>query len=190
MRLHAQGTGFPTLVRRLRSARRRATTSVDEMESVAAELEQALQRERLVARIGSKVRSELNLETVLETAVRETGQSLSLSRAFVRLGEAGAPMPIEAEWDAAGFSPVEPDTAPRLPASNLAARERRTVASDDVASDGTLDDPSIGDPSVYEQIGSRAVLATPIVVFDRMIGVFALHRPEPSNWTESEILLA
>src|SRR6266516_3202601 len=117
MRLHAQGTGLPTLVRRLRSARRRAWTSVDEVDSVAAELEQALQRERLVARIGTKVRSELNLETVLETAVRETGQSLNLSRAFVRLGEGGAPMPIDAEWDAAGYSPVKPDTAAQLPSS-------------------------------------------------------------------------
>src|SRR5207248_429725 len=150
---------FPTLVRRLRSARRRATTSVDGMDSVAAELEQALQRERLVARIGTKVRSELNLETVLETAVRETGQALTLSRAFVRLGEGAAPMPIDAEWDAVGHSPVQPETAAQLPASNLAARERRTVASDDVASDRTLTDPSLGDPSVYEQIGSKAVLA-------------------------------
>jgi PAS domain S-box-containing protein len=39
-------------------------------------------------------------------------------------------------------------------------------------------------------MGTRAVLATPILVFDEMIGVFGLHRGEPTEWTESEIALA
>src|SRR5437899_5238232 len=125
MRLHAQANGLPTLVGRLRGARRRATESVGEVDSLAGELEQALQRERLVARIGTKVRSELDLETVLETAVRETGESLGLSRAFVRLGEAGGSMPIEAGWDAGGLAPVQAEVATRSPVSNLAARKRR-----------------------------------------------------------------
>ena len=38
--------------------------------------------------------------------------------------------------------------------------------------------------------GSRAVLATPIVSFGRVIGVLALHRAEPTTWLLTEISLA
>src|SRR6266540_1654211 len=80
----------------------------------ASELEQALERERLVARIGRNVRSELDLEAVLEVTVRETGRALGVSRAFVRLGEPGTPMPVEAEWDAEGVERVSPRVARKL----------------------------------------------------------------------------
>jgi two-component system, OmpR family, phosphate regulon sensor histidine kinase PhoR len=156
----------------------------------ASELEQALERERLVARIGRNVRSELDLEAVLEVAVRETGRALGVSRAFVRLGEPGTPMPVEAEWAAEGVERVSPRVARKLPVSNLAARERRTVACADVTTDPALADPSLGGRETLLSIGAKAVLATPIVVFDRMIGIFALHRPEPWSWSREEIALA
>ena len=34
------------------------------------------------------------------------------------------------------------------------------------------------------------MLATPVLVFDRMIGVFGLHRSEPGAWSDAEIALA
>ena len=39
-------------------------------------------------------------------------------------------------------------------------------------------------------LDALAVLATPILVFDRMVGVFGLHRSEPRPWPEAEISLA
>ena len=39
-------------------------------------------------------------------------------------------------------------------------------------------------------IGTRAVLAIPILVFDRTIGVFGLHRSEAGPWLAAEISLA
>ncbi|MEP7335199.1 MAG: GAF domain-containing protein, partial [Actinomycetota bacterium] len=89
-------------------------------------LEAALERERLVADISRKVRSELDLDAVLSIAVQEVGRALGLTRAFIRLGEPGDPLPIEAEWDAEGIDRIG-DVADRLPVSNLAARERHTV---------------------------------------------------------------
>ena len=91
----------------------------------------ALERERLIAEIGRRVRSELDLDTVLRVAVEETAKAIGVTRSFVRLGELGEPMPVLAEWNAPGVDPVG-DVAPSLPALNLAARERRTVAVDDV----------------------------------------------------------
>jgi PAS domain S-box-containing protein len=155
----------------------------------AEELAEALERERLVAEIGRKVRSEVDLDAVLRVAVEEIGRALGGSRCFVRLGEAGEPMPILAEWDAPGVDPIE-TVAPELPVSNLAARERRTVAIGDIVDAPELEDQTLGDPQVLLHLGTRAVLATPILVFGRMIGVFGLHRPERTKWSSSEISLA
>lgn len=149
----------------------------------------ALERERLVAEIGRRVRSELDLDTVLRVAIEETARALDLSRGFIRLGEASEPMSILAQWNAPGLAPLGED-APRMPVLSLAARERRTVAVDDVEAEDEVDDPSLGSHSTTLGLGTKAVLATPILVFDRMIGVFGLHRPEPRPWSPGEVGLA
>jgi PAS domain S-box-containing protein len=149
----------------------------------------ALERERLVAAIGRKVRSELDLDAVLKVAVDETAKAVGVSRSFIRLGDIGEPAPILAEWHAPELEPVG-SAAGRLPASNLAVRERRTVAIGDVATAPELEDPTLGGRSTLLDLGTQAVLTTPILVFDRLVGVFGLHRPEPSRWTAGEISLA
>ena len=148
----------------------------------------ALERERLIARISRAVRSRRDLDDLLKVAVQETAKAAHVERCFIRLGEPGEPMPILAEWAALGLGPLgEPS---RLPVSNLAARERRTVAIGDVLEAPELNDPTLGDVGDLLDRNVRAVLATPIVAFDRVIGVLGLHRPEPGNWTRSEITLA
>jgi PAS domain S-box-containing protein len=152
-------------------------------------LRAALERERLIAEIGRRVRSELDLDTVLRVAVEETAKAIGVSRSFVRLGELGEAMPVLAEWNAPGVESVG-DAAPSLPAMNLAARERRTVAVEDAETSEEIADPSLGDREAVLQLGARATLATPIVVFDTVIGVFGLHRAEPGRWLSGEIALA
>jgi GAF domain-containing protein len=98
-------------------------------------------------------------------------------------------MQIHSEWTAPGHDPVG-GAAARLPASNLAARERRTVSIADVESASELDDPSLGGREALVELGTKAVLATPILVFDDVIGVFALHRSEVGRWTDGEVALA
>jgi GAF domain-containing protein len=51
----------------------------------ASALEDALERERLVASISRKVRTEHDLEAVLRIAVGETGEAAGVSRCFIRL---------------------------------------------------------------------------------------------------------
>ncbi len=155
----------------------------------ASALEDALERERLVASISRKVRSEHDLEAVLRIAVEETGEAAGVSRCFIRLVGPQDTLPIRAEWDADGFVPIGASSG-RLPVSNLAAREGRTVASGDVQADPALDDPTLGEMQTLIDLGTAAVLATPISVFDRMIGIFGFHRAEPTTWTEAEIALA
>jgi PAS domain S-box-containing protein len=152
-------------------------------------LRAALERERVIAEIGRRVRSELDLDTVLRVAVEETAKAVGVTRCFIRLGEIGEPMPILAEWTAPGLESVG-DKAPLLPALNLAARERRTVAVNDTETSEEIADTSLGDRQAHHDLGVKATLATPILVFDRMIGVFGLHRAEATRWLPGEIALA
>jgi len=165
-----------------------AALALDRTRSSAA-LADALARERLISVIAQRVRSELDLDAVLRVTVEETGRELGVSRCFVRLGDPDGSMPIAAEWNAEELAPVG-NAAEGLAASNLAARERRTVAIADIETARELADPGLGGRSRLREIGSRAVLATPIVVSDRVIGVFVLHRSAPSPWSTEEVALA
>jgi PAS domain S-box-containing protein len=155
----------------------------------ASQLEEALDRERLIASIGRRVRSEHDIEAVLRGAVEETAKALGLSRCFIRVGEPGEATPIRAEWDAPGVTPIA-DSAPHLPATNLALRERRTVAVADIADAPELGDPELGGLETLRELGTRAVLAVPVHVFGRAIGALGLHRAEPHRWTAAEMSLA
>ena len=161
-----------------------AALAVERAQS-SASLADALERERIVGEIARKVRSELDLDDVLRVAVEEIAQATGAARAFIRLGEAGEPMPILAEWDAPGLPPVGTE-APRLSVLNLAARERRTVAVGDIEDAPELDDPALGSVDSLRALGTRAVLAAPILVAERLIGVFALHRTDAHLWTPPE----
>jgi len=50
------------------------------------ETQRLAQRERTISQITSKLRSALDLETILQTTVQELGQALGSSEAIVRLG--------------------------------------------------------------------------------------------------------
>src|SRR5207302_131065 len=152
-------------------------------------LGEALERERLVTSISEKFRSEFDLPAVIRVAVEETGRALGVSRSFVRLGERGEPLTLGAEWFAPGLEPIG-ELASQLPGSNLVVLNPRTVAVADVDAEPAPADTSLGDIEVLHQIGSSAVLATPILVFGELVGVFALHRAEVGAWSESEIAIA
>jgi two-component system, OmpR family, phosphate regulon sensor histidine kinase PhoR len=168
----------------LRTLAAEAALALERARSASA-LAEALDRERLVSSIARKVRSELDLDAVLRVAVEETAHALGLARCFIRLGAEDEPLTIEAEATAAGVAPMAPELAERLPVANTALRTRMTVAVADVAAD--LEGPG---RELLLELGSRSALATPIVVFDRTIGVLALHRAEPHTWSEAELSLA
>jgi PAS domain S-box-containing protein len=152
-------------------------------------LKAALDRERVVGDIARKVRSEIDLEKVLQVAVKEVAEAVGVARCFIRLGKPGDSMPILAEWHAPNVDAIGA-ASPRLPVLNLAAREGRTVAIGDIMTAPDLDDATLGGRDTLLNLGTRGVLATPIAVFGDGVGVFGMHRSEPTEWTESEIALA
>ena len=62
----------------------------------------ALERERLIARISRAVRSRRDLDELLQVAVQETAKAAHVERCFIRLGEPGVPTPVLAEWASPG----------------------------------------------------------------------------------------
>jgi len=164
-----------------------AAIALDRTRSAAA-LDEALKRERLVAAISRRVRSANDLDMVTRVAVTETGRALGASRCFIRLGEPDERLPMRAEWWAEGLSPIG-ELAEQLPVSNLALRERRTVSVSDTSTAAELDDQSLGSREILERLKSGAVLATPVLVFDRMIGVLGLHRTTPGAWSAGDVSL-
>ena len=156
----------------------------------AERLAETLARERLVASVARKLRSELDVDAVIRVGLAEVARAMDgVSRAFVRLEDPQFAHARFAGWVAAGVQQIEAEAA-RLPVVNLAARERKTVAVADVLEAPELEDPELGGVETLTNLGTRAVLAVPIVVVDALIGVFALHAPEPRRWEPAEIALA
>ncbi|HEY5661790.1 MAG TPA: GAF domain-containing protein [Gaiellaceae bacterium] len=168
----------------LRTVAGEAALALDRIRSTAA-LRDALERERFLARLSARVHSELDVDELLRVAVEETGAALGVDRCFIRLGAAEDSIPIAAQWHVAGVPDIE--SGKRLAVSNLAVRRHATVAVEDVERSPDLIEA--GGAHAVLDLGSRAVLAVPILVFDELIGVLALHRVEPHGWSEEEIVL-
>jgi PAS domain S-box-containing protein len=146
-------------------------------------LADALARERLIAAIGRRLRSELDLQGAVDATVEDTARALGAVRCFIRLGDLEGDLPIVAQWTAPGIEQVTQD-AGALAASNLAAHERRTVAIADLEDASELDDVAR-----LRALGARAVVSTPVVVQGRAVGVLSAHRDRALPWSQNDLLL-
>ena len=135
-------------------------------------LADALERERLISHISLELRSRRNVDEVLPAVLAEIGVAFDAVRCFVRLGEQDDAAVVAAEWDAEGVPPLGDSSL--LPVVNLATRLGRTVAVADVLGAPALDDAALGDVHRLSEHGVRAVLATPIIAQERLLGVLAL----------------
>ena len=146
----------------------------------------ALEREQLISRVSLELRSG-NVEEVLPTVLGEVGSALGATRCFMRLGDPGEQMEVIAEWDHTGEASL--GDAARLPVVNLSARTGRTIAVADVLVAPELEDATLGDVRELTGRGVHAVLATPMLAQDRLLGVLAAHRSIVGAWRPDEIAL-
>ena len=178
-----------------------STEEVTLMQSLAAEaalalertrsagaLDEALARERLVGDISRRVRSVEGLADGTRVAVTEVGRALRASRCFIRLGEPDEPQRLAAEWFAAGLQPIGPQ-AQDLPGANLAATNRRTVVVSDVENESELEDSDAGATETLRRLGTKSLIATPMIAIEQPIGVLGLHRAAVGSWSEGDISL-
>jgi len=149
-------------------------------------IEELAERERraaLLNRVNSRIRQSLDLGQILDTAVRELGEALKVSRCYVRLRRGGALVETAAaEWFGAAGAPdaAEPAGAAAIP--ERAFRERHTVEASDVREPGGAGGAGPAAP--------LAVLATPIIFRGEIIGVLAFHQAGlPRLWRTAEIAL-
>ena len=160
--------------------------AIQRMDSVSA-LERGLERERLVAEISRHVRAEPDVDRLLHAALAETAKALAVERCFIRLGEPDSAAPLRAEWSREGIKPVSASETPFLSVSNLALRERKTAAVADVENDPRLADDTLGGRTALLELGSRAVLSAPIILFDSVVGALAAHTSELRRWSSDDI---
>jgi GAF domain-containing protein len=117
-----------------------ATIALERTRSAIA-LAEALDRDRLLASIGRRLRTDLDFEPALGATVEETGRALTALRCFVRVDGH-----VVAHWSSDG-SELRDDVARGLPVANLAFTESRTVAVSDIQSDPEFAEPTLGPPS-------------------------------------------
>ncbi len=158
-----------------------AALSVESLQAVE-ELSERERRAALINSVNSRIRQSLDLQVLLDTAVRELGTALRVSRCYVRLRRAGELLPVAAEWAAPDVPLLGSRADPAMPITQKALRERRTCAVTDARDDpdargaGTVPDQALG------------VLATPIVLRGEAIGVLAFHQAGlPRHWRGGDI---
>jgi signal transduction histidine kinase len=155
-----------------------------------AEAEARAALANLVNRVAQRARASLNPDEVLDKAVEELGRALGVSRAFIRLDSAEADLRASYEWTAPGVAAIPLGSAVSFPVGSLVRREGQTVVVDAVRHDPRLDAPTLGGRDDLLRAGTTSMLATPIVLAGRLVGVLALDQVGPSRaWTGDDVRL-
>ncbi|MDO8665505.1 MAG: GAF domain-containing protein, partial [Gemmatimonadales bacterium] len=117
-----------------------ATYTALVLESVQA-VEELAQRERraaLLNAVSSRIRQSLELQVILDSAVRELGTALAVSRCFVRLRRGNELMAVSSEWHGPEVASASAKADPALGLLTTAVRERRTIETSDARADARL----------------------------------------------------
>ncbi len=130
-------------------------------------LEEALTRERLIASIARRLRSELDLTTALAGAAEATARALHASRCVVRIGDLPDRSRVGAEWSAPGLEPLG-ETTPEVEILERAVAEQRPVV---------------------ETVDGQIVASVPVLAFDRPAGFVSVHSPAVRVWSKSDLAL-
>jgi signal transduction histidine kinase len=148
------------------------------------------ERTQTLRDITTRVRGSLDVDDVLNQTAEQIGRAARADRCFIRLmdasdGELGL---IGHEWTDDGVEPAG-ETGLQFPVSTLAARTGKTQSVSDVLTDVRLNDPSLPSPGNLLQVGTHAVLATPLLWGGEVMGVVACHSVTPREWRESDVAL-
>jgi PAS domain S-box-containing protein len=130
-------------------------------------LEEALQRERLLASIARQLRSELDLPAALAGAAEATARALDASRCLVRIGELPHGLHVGAEWHDPSLEPFGEET-PELELLEHAAEEQQ---------------PAMG------MLDALEAVAVPVLAFERPAGFVSVYRPQGRAWSKSDLAL-
>ncbi len=163
---------------------------ITERKHAAEALAEQAEREALINRISSAVRSSLDISEVFATAVRELGLHLGVDRCsvYMRHEEAGLARNM-AEYHAPNVLPAPRDFS-LAQIRDLAAgvEQNGVLAFDDAAHDDRI-------TQLYHRslrlAGVRSIMYVAIKVGDEMPGAFAISTTRSTrHWSETDIALA
>jgi signal transduction histidine kinase/CHASE3 domain sensor protein len=147
-----------------------------------------IDQERQGRRLAARLHQHLELDQVLAMAGDAIGESLPADRVVFHLaaedGYGGAAL----EWRAPGVEPLGDHASRPLPRSHPLVRavaEAGTGVLTDVAADPRLAD---GQRDYFLAIGSRSVLAVPLVADEVTVGLVVAHEmQEPRSWLPGDV---
>ncbi len=152
------------------------------LESIRAvgELADRERRAELLNAVNSRIRQSLDLQTILDAAVRELGTALGASRCFVRLRRGNQLLEPASEWRGPEVAAGVATSDATIPLQTAAMRERRTIDVPDARTEPGAGDGDGGAP--------LALLVSPIVLRGEAIGVVAFHQVGIArHWRADEI---
>ena len=152
------------------------------------------QRESLINRLGTAIRSSLQLSEVLHTATHELGMALGASRVYIRFYNELRPdiiSPAEHVYAVPGEnSPPPPDVRYKeIPRRDLPDK-RQTIVVNDTSSAGEKDEFA---DYLRQKVGARGVLSSvycPIWIKDGFRGTLCIEQNDRvRRWTENDVAL-
>ena len=151
-------------------------------------LTDALERERLVSRISLEVRSQHDLDELLGVTVAETAGAIGGDAVLHPPGrdglEDGDRGGVERARCGAAHRRNTPACGQSGDAEQADDRDRRRDASVGAQRSRARRRPGAARSDV------RAVLATPLLAGDRLLGVLSVQRSRPSAWSAADVALA
>lgn len=138
-----------------------------------------------LAEVSQTLTSPLYLEEVLRLIVEMAARMLDARTcSLMLLDEATGELVIAAAQSAGAAYLNRPHLKVGDGIAGLVAREGKLIAVPDV-----LTDPRFLAKEMAEHEGLRALLSVPLVVRDRIIGVFNCYKADPHRFTEAEVKL-
>ena len=138
------------------------------------------EREKAINTITNKIRSSMNLDEIMQTTVNELGQTLDVSRCLIRLGDNVNAMSVACEFVQPIIPPLGKGNTVVVSGVRDTLQARQTLALNDTTNVEAADE--------YQQLGIRAVLATPITARDDLLGMLVFHECiSPRHWRRDEI---
>jgi signal transduction histidine kinase len=151
-----------------------------EFRTTTVELERELGIDAAALRISECLRSSLDLEEMLTKSLEELARATDAARGVLRTA---APDYRMFQWHRRGLSPIEPPDLPRRIPRVIKTGERLLVRDrPDAAGDAQLEE-------FMDALGSRAMIAYPILWKGEPIAAVGLHDHRPREWTRSAALL-
>ncbi|HZD87146.1 MAG TPA: GAF domain-containing protein, partial [Gaiellaceae bacterium] len=162
-----------------------AAVALDRVRAAIA-LEDALDRERLLASIARRLRTDLDPAEALAGAAEETARALGASCCLVEVGERDDPLAIAADWCDESYEQAA-EVAGGMPLMRraVAGRGPATVTAGEAPADKDV----AADLEALRALGSATAVAVPVLVFDSPVGVLGAHRPEPRPWSAGDLSL-